>query len=124
MGTSLKNDKILLIDLEKCTGCRKCEMACSVFHIGANNPSRSRVKVMKWDYERRCLTGARLYSNWLAGFALFGKTLSINTRTPQKTRAYIPIFRNYPEGTHPFMKRFQRSEQEEKEEPSFYLMVE
>jgi len=49
MGAIQIDDKILVIDLEKCTGCRKCEMVCSVFHIGANNPGRSRVKVMKWD---------------------------------------------------------------------------
>jgi carbon-monoxide dehydrogenase iron sulfur subunit len=43
--------KVLVIDHEKCTGCRECELACSVFHTGASNPSRSRIKVIKWEWE-------------------------------------------------------------------------
>jgi carbon-monoxide dehydrogenase iron sulfur subunit len=43
--------KVLVIDHEKCTGCRACELACSVFHTGASNPSRSRIKVIKWEWE-------------------------------------------------------------------------
>jgi carbon-monoxide dehydrogenase iron sulfur subunit len=42
-------DKVLVIDHEKCTGCRICELVCSVFHTGASNPSRSRIKVVKWE---------------------------------------------------------------------------
>jgi Fe-S-cluster-containing hydrogenase component 2 len=42
-------EKVLMIDQEKCTGCRQCEMVCSVFHTGASNPSRSRIKVVKWE---------------------------------------------------------------------------
>jgi anaerobic carbon-monoxide dehydrogenase iron sulfur subunit len=42
-------EKILVIDHEKCTGCRQCEMVCSVFHNGASNPSRSRIRVIKWE---------------------------------------------------------------------------
>lgn len=41
--------KVLLVDQEKCTGCRQCEMVCSVYHTGASNPSRSRIKVVKWE---------------------------------------------------------------------------
>ena len=43
--------KVLYVDYEKCTGCRECELACSVFHTGASNPSRSRIKVIKWVWE-------------------------------------------------------------------------
>jgi len=43
------DDKMLIIDPEKCTACRKCEMVCSVLHTNASNPSRSRIVVMKWD---------------------------------------------------------------------------
>jgi len=43
--------KVLYIDHEKCTGCRECELACSVFHTGASNPSRARIKVYKWEWE-------------------------------------------------------------------------
>jgi Fe-S-cluster-containing dehydrogenase component len=42
-------EKVLVVDQQKCTGCRLCEMVCSVFHTGASNPSRSRVKVVKWE---------------------------------------------------------------------------
>ena len=41
-------NKILVIDYEKCTGCRNCEMACSVFHVQASNPAKSAVRVVKW----------------------------------------------------------------------------
>jgi carbon-monoxide dehydrogenase iron sulfur subunit len=41
--------KVLAIDYEKCTGCRACELACSVYHTGASNPSRSRIRVLKWE---------------------------------------------------------------------------
>ena len=43
-------EKVLVVDHEKCTGCRQCEMVCSVFHNGASNPSRSRIKVVKWEH--------------------------------------------------------------------------
>jgi carbon-monoxide dehydrogenase iron sulfur subunit len=42
-------DKVLAVDQEKCTGCRRCEMVCSIFHNGASNPSRSRIRVLKLD---------------------------------------------------------------------------
>lgn len=43
--------KVLMINYEKCTGCRLCELVCSVFHEQVSNPSRSRIKVMKWESE-------------------------------------------------------------------------
>lgn len=39
--------KALKIDLEKCVGCRTCEMVCSVKHEGVINPYRSRIKVVR-----------------------------------------------------------------------------
>jgi Fe-S-cluster-containing dehydrogenase component len=42
--------KVLVLDQEKCTGCRQCELVCSIFHTGASNPSRSRIKVVKWEH--------------------------------------------------------------------------
>jgi len=39
--------KVLMIDYEKCTGCRICEMACSAKHEGAINPFQSRIKIVK-----------------------------------------------------------------------------
>jgi carbon-monoxide dehydrogenase iron sulfur subunit len=44
-------EKMLMIDYQKCTGCRLCELVCSVMHDGVSNPARSRIKVMKWESE-------------------------------------------------------------------------
>lgn len=43
--------KILFINYEKCTGCRQCELVCSVQHTGASNPSRANIHVVKWEAE-------------------------------------------------------------------------
>jgi carbon-monoxide dehydrogenase iron sulfur subunit len=43
--------KALYIDYQKCTGCRLCELVCSVSHDGISNPARSRIRVMKWEAE-------------------------------------------------------------------------
>jgi Fe-S-cluster-containing hydrogenase component 2 len=45
----MMHEKVLAVDHEKCTGCRLCELVCSVFHTGASNPSRSRIRVIKWE---------------------------------------------------------------------------
>ncbi len=45
--------KVLMLDYEKCTGCRLCEVVCSVKHEGVSNPARSRVKIAKWEWEGR-----------------------------------------------------------------------
>ena len=44
-------DKALVINHEKCTGCRLCELVCAVKHDGISNPTRSRIRVMKWEME-------------------------------------------------------------------------
>ena len=43
--------KILMINHEKCTGCRLCELVCSVSHEGVSNPTRSRINIIKWEAE-------------------------------------------------------------------------
>jgi carbon-monoxide dehydrogenase iron sulfur subunit len=43
--------KVLMINHEKCTGCRQCELVCSVSHEGVSNPARSRINVIKWESE-------------------------------------------------------------------------
>lgn len=43
--------KMLIVDHEKCTGCRLCELVCSVKHTGASNPSRANIHVVKWEDE-------------------------------------------------------------------------
>ena len=45
--------KVLMLDYEKCTGCRLCELVCSVKHEGVSNPARSRLKIVKWEMEGR-----------------------------------------------------------------------
>jgi benzoyl-CoA reductase subunit BamC len=43
--------KTIRVDLDKCTGCRSCEMACSAFHAmpkySSINPARARIRVIK-----------------------------------------------------------------------------
>ena len=41
--------KRILVDAEKCAGCRYCEMVCSFHHEGVFSPSLSRVTVIKED---------------------------------------------------------------------------
>ena len=43
----------LHIDPEKCTGCLQCELACSYDNEGAFNPTKSRIKVFKFEDEGR-----------------------------------------------------------------------
>ena len=42
--------KIIKVDIDKCYGCRACEVACSAFHASpkysSNNPARSRIRVI------------------------------------------------------------------------------
>jgi len=44
----LTMQKVVLIEQDKCTGCRLCEMVCSVKHEGVSNPARARIHVIKW----------------------------------------------------------------------------
>jgi len=43
--------KTIKIDVDKCNGCRACEVICSAFHAepkySSNNPARSRIKVIR-----------------------------------------------------------------------------
>jgi Fe-S-cluster-containing hydrogenase component 2 len=43
------SNKILIVDPDKCTGCRLCELVCSVKHNGVSNPSLSCIHIVKWD---------------------------------------------------------------------------
>jgi carbon-monoxide dehydrogenase iron sulfur subunit len=42
-------DKILVVQPEKCTGCRTCELTCSYTHTGEINPTRSRISVFNFE---------------------------------------------------------------------------
>ncbi len=41
--------RILKINYERCTGCRLCEQACSVYHENVLNHEKSRIKIVKWE---------------------------------------------------------------------------
>ncbi len=49
--TKKKTVKRIVIDVDKCNGCRGCEVICSAFHaqprFSSNNPARSRVRVVR-----------------------------------------------------------------------------
>jgi len=51
MATINKKIKTIKIDLDKCNGCRACEMICSSFHASpkysSNNPARSRIRMVR-----------------------------------------------------------------------------
>jgi len=37
---------VILVDISKCTGCRRCETTCSFFHTGRINTHLARIKVL------------------------------------------------------------------------------
>lgn len=43
--------KTIKVDVDKCNGCRACEVICSAFHatpkFSSNNPARSRIRVIR-----------------------------------------------------------------------------
>ena len=51
MGAKKKTIKTIKIDVDKCNGCRACEVICSALHAApqysSNNPARARVRVIR-----------------------------------------------------------------------------
>ena len=47
----MKVTKTIKVDVDKCNGCRACEVICSAFHAvprySSNNPARSRIRVIR-----------------------------------------------------------------------------
>jgi len=41
--------KVLLVNSEKCTGCRICEIVCSFHKERECNPTKSRIHIIKWE---------------------------------------------------------------------------
>jgi benzoyl-CoA reductase subunit BamC len=74
----LKKVKRIKVNLDKCNGCRACELACSAFHAvpkySSINPSRSRIRVVmdplndeyvpirSCDYTKAGCDGRRVYT--------------------------------------------------------------
>ena len=50
MAKEKKKIKTIKVDLEKCNGCRACEVICAAFHAtpkyGSGNPARSRIRLI------------------------------------------------------------------------------
>ncbi|MHA1652359.1 MAG: hypothetical protein ACTSYB_19410 [Candidatus Helarchaeota archaeon] len=83
------------------------------------------LKFAKWDYTQRCMAGVNLYTNWIALFTAFAGTHEeYNWEIPKKTYTYIPKFKKYPMGIHPFMARFMRSKKKRKVDPTYYYIAE
>ena len=56
--------KTIKVDVDKCNGCRACEVICSAFHAApkysSNNPARSRIRVIRDPLKRHicsCIRG-------------------------------------------------------------------
>jgi len=51
MSKVKKKIKTIKIDVDKCNGCRACEMICSAYHAeprySSNNPERSRIRLIR-----------------------------------------------------------------------------
>ena len=51
MSKVKKKVKVIKIDVDKCNGCRACEVVCSAFHAkpqySSNNPARSRIRLIR-----------------------------------------------------------------------------
>jgi anaerobic carbon-monoxide dehydrogenase iron sulfur subunit len=61
-GPESASSRLPVVDLERCTGCRTCELACSFHHTGAFAPASSSIRIgrsnrtaeMEWVVEASC----------------------------------------------------------------------
>ena len=44
----LQANQVIVVDPEKCTGCRSCEMACSIRHFDVCGPNYSRIRIQEF----------------------------------------------------------------------------
>ena len=49
-------NSMLTLELDLCTGCRICEMVCSLKHYGEGSPARALVKVLRYEKMGEYLT--------------------------------------------------------------------
>ncbi|MBN1615609.1 MAG: 4Fe-4S dicluster domain-containing protein [Deltaproteobacteria bacterium] len=47
--------KVLVLDSERCLGCKLCEIVCSVKKERVSDPSRSRIRVLRWERGQEAL---------------------------------------------------------------------
>lgn len=45
---ALKEEKVIVVDPDKCVGCHSCEMACSVKHFNKCHPYYSRIRIQEF----------------------------------------------------------------------------
>ncbi|MBT8375028.1 MAG: 4Fe-4S dicluster domain-containing protein [Deltaproteobacteria bacterium] len=43
--------RVLVADIKKCTGCKQCELACSIKQTGVINPSKSCIQIIDWNHK-------------------------------------------------------------------------
>ncbi|MGD2270346.1 MAG: 4Fe-4S dicluster domain-containing protein [Desulfobacterales bacterium] len=41
--------RVLVADAQKCTGCKLCQIACSLQHCDVSNPARARIRIIEWN---------------------------------------------------------------------------
>lgn len=41
--------RVLVADVKKCTGCKQCELACSIKQTGVINPAKSCIQIIDWN---------------------------------------------------------------------------
>ena len=88
--------RVIAVNPELCTGCRSCEMACSLAHDDVCSPLMSRIRILRWGEvgvnvpvlcmhceeafcEKVCPTGART-RNTETGAVLVNKDLCVGCR--------------------------------------------
>ncbi|MDP6178469.1 MAG: 4Fe-4S dicluster domain-containing protein [Desulfatiglandales bacterium] len=42
-------EKVIVVEPDKCTGCKVCEMICSLHHEDEINPIKSRIHITSWE---------------------------------------------------------------------------
>ena len=48
-------DRVIAIDYDKCTGCRICELVCSISNCGETNPAKARIRNVRIEGEAEIL---------------------------------------------------------------------
>lgn len=45
----MSEELLIQVDVDKCVGCRTCEVTCSLKNTGQSNPTRSRIRVIRYE---------------------------------------------------------------------------
>ena len=48
IDVSAEKHPFILVEAEKCSGCRLCELACSMMHSGRCSPEHSRIRILRF----------------------------------------------------------------------------